>query len=139
MEKEIIAKSHTLGKTERLKSRKRIDQLFAEGKSFLIAPLRVYYNFSSLSGSPLQAGFSASSRTFKKAVDRNRIKRVMREAYRLQKMPLSAAIENKNQSLAVFFIYTARDLPVSTLVHEKMALALQKMIVLTNEAFPADM
>lgn len=88
---------YKLGKQARLKSRKAIDQLFKDGKSFTVFPFRVIYQFTKLPVSPdafqLQAGFSVSKRHFKKAVDRNRIKRLMREAYRLQKNELETNIQ----------------------------------------------
>ena len=78
--------------------------------------------------SSLQAGFGAGSRHFKKAVDRNRIKRLSREAYRLQKKPLLQQLEEKRLSLAVFFIYTGRELPDYATVTDKIGVALQKLI-----------
>jgi len=80
------------------------------------------------SGSPLQAGFGVSSRYFKKAVDRNRIKRLSREAYRLQKQPLFQRLEEKGLCLAVFFIYTGKDLPDHATVTHKIGVALEKLI-----------
>ncbi len=80
------------------------------------------------SAAPLQAGFGASSRNFKKAVDRNRIKRLSREAYRLQKQPLLDRVQQKGLSLAVFFIYTGKELPDYRTVTEKIGVALQKLI-----------
>jgi ribonuclease P protein component len=76
---------------------------------------------------PLQAGFSASSRNFKKAVDRNRIKRLMREAYRLQKNPLQEALQAKQKQLALFFIYTGKELPDYKTVSEKIGVILNKL------------
>jgi ribonuclease P protein component len=78
--------------------------------------------------SPLQAGFGAGARHFKKAVDRNRIKRLSREAYRLQKNPLLQRLEEKRLSLAVFFIYTGKELPDYGTVSDKIGVALQKLI-----------
>ncbi|MBL4604884.1 MAG: ribonuclease P protein component [Flavobacteriaceae bacterium] len=76
----------TLGKQERLKSRKLIQKLFEEGKSIKKFPVRfVYLQTEHISPFPVQASFSVPKRNFKKAVDRNRIKRLFREAYRLEK------------------------------------------------------
>ncbi len=144
-----------MGKEERLKSRKLIERVFREGRSFAIFPFRVYYSplaalHSALPGKPehvndsgapaassrpsprLQAGFGASSRNFKKAVDRNRIKRLSREAYRLQKQVLYDWLSEKDQTLAVFFIYTGKELPDYEIVKEKIGLALQKLIKTTG-------
>ena len=76
---------------------------------------------------PLQAGFTVSTRHFKRAVDRNRIKRLMREAYRLQKNNLMNHVVESNMNLAVFFIYTASVMPAYHDVFEKMGGALEKI------------
>ena len=77
--------------------------------------------------SALKAGFAVSKRFFKKAVDRNRIKRLIREGYRLQKLPLQQAVENNGASMHLFFIYTGKELPQFNLIKEKTAAALQKL------------
>ena len=132
---------YTLGKEDRLKSRKAIECLFKTGKSFTIFPFRILYLLqepdpasTSITGhspkSSLQAGFTVSSRNFKKAVDRNRIKRLMREAYRLQKNNLP---EFNNQSLSLFFIYAGKELPEYALVYEKIEAVLNRLTRITSE------
>jgi len=123
----------TLGKRERLKSRKIIEQLFREGRSMAVYPIRVQFISGKEITEPLQAGFTASSRHFKKAVDRNRIKRLLREAYRLQKGPLRQLLTEKKLRIAVFFIYTGREMPQHQLVSEKIAVILNKLINVVNE------
>ena len=131
-----MSQRFTWKKAEKLKSRKRIDRVFREGKSFSLFPYRVYFLLGPAAGesapptgaSALQAGFGASSRHFKKAVDRNRIKRLSREAYRLQKEPLLQRVKEKGVSMALFFIYTGRDLPDYATASEKIGVALQKLI-----------
>lgn len=119
-----MAKQFTLGKEERLKSRKAIEQLFKEGKSFVITPFRIFHSPASLT---VKFGVGVSTRNFKKAVDRNRIKRLMREAYRLQKVSLVDALKEKQKGVNIFFIYTGKELPDYNFLFEKMALALQKL------------
>lgn len=86
---------HTLGKLERLKSRKLIGRLYAEGNSVKAFPLRmVYLQTVHTSGFPAQVGVSVAKRNFKKAPDRNRLKRLMRETYRLQKEIVYDHLEN---------------------------------------------
>ena len=104
-----------------------IQRLFKEGKSFSHFPFRVMYIETENQTSCLQAGFTVSSRLFKKAVDRNRIKRLMRESYRLQKNNLKIFLEENHKNLAVFFIYTGKELPKYDDVFEKIGSALRKL------------
>jgi ribonuclease P protein component len=137
----VVNRQFTWNKNEKLKSRKRIERVFKEGKGLTLFPFKVLWllqpgtagslgkaGSSGNAGSPLQAGFGVSSRHFKRAVDRNRIKRLSREAYRLQKQPLFRRLEEKGLSLAVFFIYTGKDLPDYATVTHKIGVALQKLI-----------
>ncbi len=71
-----------LGQKERLKSAKSIEHLFSEGKAISAYPLRLVFVSKPNSTVPMQCAFSVSKRHFKKAVDRNRIKRLLRESYR---------------------------------------------------------
>lgn len=109
-----------------------IEQIFSRGGSFSIFPYRVFYLDSS-PDYPLQAGFGISSKKFKKAVDRNRVKRLGREVYRVQKISLANQLRQTNRSLALFFVYTAKELPVYPDLYEKMKLILEKLMQLGNE------
>ena len=123
-----MTKEFTLGKSERLKSRKLIDELFNEGRSFVQAPFRVYYKLSETGKPGLQFGVGVSTKNFKKAVDRNRVKRQMREAYRLQKNPLSKAIDSTSRQLNLFLIYTGKELPNYQDVYAKTGKILNRLI-----------
>ena len=131
-----MAKQFTLGKNERLKSRKQIEQLFNDGQRFSISPFRIFYSFQN-SPAPihqtLQAGFGASSRNFKTAVDRNRIKRLTKEAWRLQKNTLKEQLKEQNQKLNVFFIYTGKELPVYDEVYTSVKKIVSKLLGISNK------
>ena len=127
---------NTLGKSERLKRRKAIEQLFKKGKHFSVFPLRVSYAFIPYIETSLQAGFSASSRHFGKSTDRNRLKRLMREAYRLHKHQLQDATVQSNVKLALFFVYVGKELPDYAIVSEKIGVILQRLTGIVHEANP---
>ena len=124
----------TLGKKERLKSRKLIEQLFNEGNKFGVAPFRIFYLYKEDKKTSLQFGVGVSSRNFKNAVDRNRIKRMIREAYRLQKLGLQNRVKEKNGELNLFVIYTGKEVPVYTEVHDKMKKVVDKLYNIINPA-----
>jgi len=91
----FVQMKHTLGKLERLKSKKLIEKLYEQGSSVKSFPLRmVYLQTKHTSDFPAQVGVSVSKRNFKSAVDRNRIKRLLRESYRLQKEILYDHLQN---------------------------------------------
>ncbi len=128
-----MVKKFTLGKEERLKSRKQTELLFSEGKRFTITSFRVHYSFNKTENTLLQFGAGVSKRNFKKAVDRNRIKRLIREAYRLQKKILQEKLKEKNRQLNIFFIYTGKALPEYKEVYEKTGKVLDKLCIIVNE------
>ncbi len=125
--------TYTLGKKERLKSRKAIEQLFGDGKSFAVFPFKVIYKKTTAGPQHLQTAFSVSKRYFKKAVHRNRIKRLMREAYRLQKNDLQNNLQQSNRCLAVFIIFVAKELPQYPAIVLKMETVLKRLQKIMNE------
>lgn len=104
-------KVYSFSRQEKLKSRKLIREIFETGKSFSHFPFRVLFQQVNENPSNLQAAFSVSTKHFKRAVERNRVKRLMREAYRLQKLPLLKELQNKQLHCVIFFIYTGNQLP----------------------------
>ena len=93
-------------KTEKLKSKKTIDSLFSQGQSVSKYPLRLVFAPLPDSDQKLKIGVSVSKKHFKKAVDRNYFKRVLRETYRLNKALL---LENLEQPHAVMFFYQTKE------------------------------
>ncbi|GAC1424460.1 MAG: hypothetical protein NVSMB7_00420 [Chitinophagaceae bacterium] len=137
-----MAKHFTLGKQERLKSRKLIETLFTKGHRITVYPYRVFYLFEkkekAVLKKGLQCGTGAGTRNFKKAVDRNRIKRLTREAWRLQKDELAQKMNGHAHALAVFLIYTGKELPAFNFVKEKLALIIQKLLIIADENRASD-
>lgn len=112
---------------EKLKSRKLLNGIFANGKSVSFYPIKVIYQrVDTQLDNLLQVGVGVSSRNFKKAVDRNRIKRLLRESYRTQKQ-LLAFTEPVPTQKVLFFLYIGKELPEAALIQTKMAVALQKI------------
>ena len=117
---------YTLGKEERLKSKKLIEKLYKDGKSVKSFPLRlVYVQTDHTSSFPAQMGVSVAKRNFKLAVKRNRIKRLMRECYRLQKN----IVYNQLDMPYVFMIsYIGKEEITYDELFGKMTLLLKKFI-----------
>ena len=103
-----MTKKFTLGKEERLKSRKQIEELFAKGQKFSSGFFRVHFFMDNSAGPALQFGIAVSNKNFKKAVDRNKIKRLAREAWRLQKNGLKEKLSASGKQGKVFLIYTGK-------------------------------
>lgn len=124
-----MAKRFGLLKKEKLKSRKAIDALFNRKQRFSQAPIQVWYAFNDNTAQdpPVKAGFGCSKKQFKKAVHRNRVKRLMREAYRLQKQHFTGITEQQNKTANVFFIYTAPALPNYQLVYDTVSKCLKQL------------
>ncbi len=118
-------------KQERLKKNKLIEQLFAEGKSIKVYPIKlIYLQIDHQSPYKIQAGVSASKRNFKKAVDRNRIKRLLREVYRKNKYLI---YDSKHTKKHIFmFIYQGKTEPDYSILEEKMKRVLKNFLAKNN-------
>ena len=119
----------TFSKDERLKSRKLIGNLFNKGKIIHHFPFKVLYEFTDSSDFvfPAKMAVSVSKRNFKRAVDRNHIKRKIREAYRLNKKDLYNTLKKNDQKLYFFVIYTAKQDIDYQKLEEEMKLLIQKI------------
>ena len=111
---------------EKLKSKKLIEQMFDEGDSVLAYPLRLVYLETSFDdGSQFKTGVSVSKRHFKKAVDRNHIKRLLREAYRLHK---DVYFNNITTQYAFMILYIGNHKPTLVQLETKMKLLFEKFL-----------
>lgn len=118
--------NYSFPKEEKLKSKKCIDQLFSEGSAVSKFPLKLIYTATDLPNDvPVQAGVSVTKRRFKKAVTRNRIKRLMREAYRLHKNDLFNTIST---SYAFMFLYIGKQEPTFEEIEKSMIRLLEKFL-----------
>jgi ribonuclease P protein component len=118
----------TFSKDERLSSRKLIVQVAKEGKSFLVHPFKVIALDTALDTTfPAQVMMTAPKKRFQRAVDRNRIKRLMREAWRKNKHMLYTALTEQNKKLAIMLIYVGAELPEYKLTEDKIILILQRL------------
>lgn len=96
---------NTLKSYERLKSLKCIDYIFSkEGKSIHEEDLTIRYALVKISDYPLKAGFSVSKRLYKRAHDRNKYKRWLRESYRTRKVALIESLKEKGLAIHLFLI-----------------------------------
>lgn len=130
-----MAKIFSYGREEKLKSRKLVQELFSKGKTFTVYPLKVFYmQPGKKPDHSIKVGVGTSTRNFKKAVDRNRIKRLLRETYRLEKNPLQDFLRSSGKQAAIFFLYIDKSLPEFSELKTKMHLALHKLIKQLNEA-----
>jgi ribonuclease P protein component len=129
----IIEQRFTFKKEEKLKSHKLIELLFKQGTSFSIFPLRILYLFPGNNIALLQAGFAVSTKNFKKAVDRNKVKRLMREVYRKQKSELFKTLHTNEKYMIVFFIYTGKEIPNYNYMLEKMQSGLKRLSKISDE------
>jgi len=117
----------TFKKHERLSGQKIIDTLFSEGKIFVVSPFRVVWLEYELAGqSPAQVLISVSKKRIKKAVDRNLVKRRIREAYRKNKDEFYKFL-NRNQVKCAFALLYNSDLIADYKeIEEKINLLLQR-------------
>jgi len=119
----------TFNKSERLHSKKLINKLFEKGKSFFNYPFNVVYlEQISDNPSPVQLLVSVSRRNFKKATDRNKVKRLIRESYRKNKTQLCAQHSVSDKQLLIGLIYTASTILSYAEIEKKIILILQRLI-----------
>ncbi len=118
----------SLPKKEHLCGEIRINRLFTEGKAFIVYPIRVVYRINeSAEGVPIKIMFSVPKKRFKSAVSRNRLKRLMREAYRLNKVTLVDIVKQKNLNLQIAFNYVSNEEGNYGLIQEKMISAMKRI------------
>ncbi len=120
------------GKKDKLKSKKLIDLLFTEGQSVSAYPLRLVYLSTTFNDNVnTKTGVSVSKRKFKTAVDRNHIKRLLRESYRLNK---SSLFKNLTTPHAFMILYIGNKKPNNEQINLKMLTLFDKFLNKTSKS-----
>ncbi|MBU3026742.1 ribonuclease P protein component [Zobellia galactanivorans] len=116
----------TFPKKEKLKSKKLIERLFVEGKSVSVYPIKLIYLPTPFNDEVrFKAGMAVPKKNFKSAVKRNRIKRLLRESYRLNKPDI---LNNTEGSFAFLFLYLGKDMPSYASTERSMKALLQRFV-----------
>src|SRR5689334_11723255 len=120
-----MTSSNTFRKEERLSSRKVIEKVVTEGKNINNQSFRLKWVKTELKTKyPAQLALSVPKKSFKRAVDRNRIKRLMREVYRKNKGKFYDLLKERNEQYALLLGYTGKTIPDYKEVEEKVIVIL---------------
>ncbi len=128
--KENITNEHrkTFPAYEKLKRKKQIEKLFRQGKSITEFPVQaIYYLDPESEETGTKVAFSVPKKFFKLAVNRNRIKRLMRESYRLNKHNLAESVRNNQSSLCIMFVYKSKEIVKYNDIEQKIFIILQRL------------
>ncbi|MEY3620533.1 MAG: ribonuclease protein component [Bacteroidota bacterium] len=127
-----MSSQFTFQKKDKLKSRKQTQFLFAKGQSMNAFPIKLIYTIESNEPGSLQTGVGAPSRTFRKAVARNRVKRLLREGFRLERPDFLAS-----SASALFFLYTDATVISQKEIQEKIKQLLSRLSEKINSTSPS--
>lgn len=119
----------TFNKHERLRSKQLINETLTKGVVVFSHPFKLYYLLTENTENESSCMFAVSvpKRLFKKAVDRNRIKRLIRESYRLNKTNFQNSSNFQNYNISLFLIYIDKNIPSFETTNTKIKLLLQKL------------
>jgi ribonuclease P protein component len=120
---------YTFNKKEKLTGERLVQEVFASKNRFLNYPLKInYITLSTDDTTNVRVLTGCPKRNFKKAVDRNRIKRLLREAYRLNCHPLKSHMEITQQKMALAIVYIGEEMPNFDLIENKIKKTITRLI-----------
>ena len=126
--------AYTFKKAERLGSKALIAKLFESGRSFTTHPFRVtWLEYPLNTGFPAQIAFAIPKKNFKRAVDRNKLKRRSRESYRKNKSRLYISLKEQNKSIILMLVYIAREQVDQVVIEGKINTIIDRLIKEGNE------
>lgn len=111
-----------------MRSKKHVGELFTANQFFFQYPFKVIHQQRAGNDGHLKVLITVPRRNHKSAIDRNRIKRLVREAWRKNKSVLKGQLHNQNQTVDVGLIYTAKTIPSYKEIEDKIILILQRLI-----------
>jgi len=124
-----VLKKYTLNSTERIKHRKLIEDIFSTGETVYSGNIRINFIKTEFTDNAIaKVGFSVPKKKFKRAYKRNRLKRIMREVYRLNKPQFYDILTKKNIKIALLFVYLGDKIEDYSYFEKNILSALDKMI-----------
>lgn len=123
----LYLQSKQFQKFERLSAKRSVAFLFEQGKTFSLPSLKIVWRISAEPQFPVTVLFSVPKKNFAVSPERNRIKRLMREAYRLNKSTLILSALAKEKNLQIGFIFLGKTLPEYTAIEQKIISAIKKI------------
>ena len=123
-----MERRYTFGKEEHLCGKTAIDELYKTGESFFLYPFRAQYKEVSEESVPVRCLVNAPKRRFKHAVDRNRIKRLMREAYRKNKHALCDTMKEAGATMQIAITYSGDTIESQAFVEKRMRRVLDQIL-----------
>ena len=118
---------HNFGKSNRLKSQQKIDQLFVDSNSFTDFPLKVLWRSAETIEPFIQIAFGVSKKKLSKAVHRNHIKRLLRESYRQQSKSLESIVSEKGKQVHIMLIFLDKQLWSFQDLNNKISVTLKRL------------
>ena len=117
----------SFSKKERLKNKIEIESLFSEGNRFFEYPFNVICKLDSNSDSTLKMAVSVPKKKIPNATDRNKIKRLVREAFRKNKTIIQQPLEAKNVKLHLMLVYSQSSIISMSEIEDKISVTLQRL------------